>query len=192
MLRYLLLLLFLLPISLKSNELRENFSILDSLVERVSVDISNQIPNEAKPLNLIISEHPASWLIKQHLINNISKKKIPLTDSASENNLNINISKISVEYKLMKADDKLNRLVTVDIDGYIKYKLITPIGKQKLVYSDTIATDDVGVVEASTYAFAKSIVPHPKESFFEKYFQPLIYVSSAVIVTVLFFTLRSK
>jgi hypothetical protein len=192
MFRYLLLLLLLLPISLKSNELRDNFTILDSLVERVSVDISNQIPNDAKPLKLILSEHPASWLVKQHLINNLSKKQIQLTDSASENNLNINILKISVEYKLIKADDKLNRLITVDIDGYIKNKQITPIGKKKLVYSDTIATDDVGLVEASPYSFAKAAVPHPKESFFEKYFQPLIYVSSAVIVTVLFFTLRSK
>lgn len=192
MFRYLLLLLLLLPITVKSNELRENFTILDSLVERVSADISNQIPNTAKPTKLIISEHPASWLLKQNLINNLSKKQITLTDSASENNLNINILKIAVEYKLIKADDKLNRLITVDIDGYMKNTQITPIGKKKLVYSDTIATDDVGLVEASPYAFAKSSVPHPKESFFEKYFQPLIYVSSAVIVTVLFFTLRSK
>jgi len=192
MFRYLLLLLLVLPVTLKSNELRDNFTILDSLVERVSADISNQIPNDAKPLKLIISEHPAAWLLKQHLINNIAKKQITLTDSASENNLNINILKISVEYKLIKADDKLNRLVTVDIDGYLKNKQITPIGKKKLVYSDTITTDDVEVVEASPYAFAKAAVPHPKESFFEKYFQPLIYVSSAVIVTVLFFTLRSK
>jgi hypothetical protein len=184
--------MLLLPISLKSNEIKDNFTILDSLIERVSVDISNQIPSETKSLKMFISDHPASWLLKQHLINNLSKKQIHLTDSASENNLNINILKISVEYKLIKADDKLNRLITVDIDGYMKNKQITPIGKKKLVLSDTIATDDLEKAEISPYQFAKAAVPHPKESFFEKYFQPLIYVSSAVIVTVLFFTLRSK
>lgn len=192
MYRCLVIFLFLLPITLKSNELRDNFTVLDSLIEQVSAEISNQIPKEAQPLKISISEHPAEWLVKQHLINNLSKKNIIITDSTAVNNLNINILKISVEYKLIKSDYKLNRLITVDIDGYIKNKQITPIGKKKLVYSDTIVTDNVGAVETSPYAFAKATVPHPKESFFEKYFQPLIYVSSAVIVTVLFFTLRSK
>ncbi len=192
MYRYIVILLFLLPFTVKANEPKENFFVLDSLIQQVSDDISNQIPNETRLLNISISEHPAAWLVKQLMINSLSQKQITIADSASENNLNINILKIAVEYKLIKSDDKLSRLITVDIDGYIKNKQITPIGKKKVVFSDTIAVDEVGTVETSPYAFAKATVPHPKESFFEKYFQPLIYVSSAVIVTVLFFTLRSK
>lgn len=190
--RYIAILLFLLPIALRANEPKENFFLIDSLVQEISEEISKSINSEVQPLKVNFSEHPAYWLVKQHLINNLSKKQITIADTLCENNLNINILKIAVEYKLIKADEKLNRLITVDIDGYLKNKQITPIGKKKLVFSDTITTDDVVVVEASPYAFAKATVPHPKESFFEKYFQPMIYVSSAIIVTVLFFTLRSK
>jgi hypothetical protein len=175
--------------------LRKNFQIMDSLINVESIRFANEIVKKnINSIELNISDNPASWLVKQHILTALTKNNIKtITENNSETPLlNINIKQIEIQYLNYENDnDSLIRNISVIIDGNLSYyKHIEIIENNSQKYKDIISRSDVDFIKSDN-AFANAPVPERRKTFFEEIAVPFIVVSTAFLTVVILFTVRS-
>ena len=182
------------------NSIRTNFEILDSLSKTISEKIiENVIKHNISKLTLLITNHSSSWLLEQNIVAVGNEKSLQFYNHKSDSinsSLNLNIIKSGIGYlNLDKSRDSIIRVIHYEINGTISRSIsneLIPINNISSVYQDTLSRDDVNLIEHNSYDFSKSSVPEPPKSFFDEITEPLIIVSSAIIVIVLLFSVRSQ
>ncbi|MFH1051829.1 MAG: hypothetical protein V1779_12985 [bacterium] len=190
------IILFLFSVHLNSQTIYpKNFQILDSLInietKRIALEIKNK---NIEKIEITFSEHPASWLVKQHFYKALSDSKIQIeTDKATETvKFNLNIKQVEIQY-LPDANerDSLFRCAVVSLDGNISNNNnIEIIENNLLTYKDKISRDDIEQIK-SDYTFANAPVPEKQKTFFEEIAVPFVVVTTAILTVVILFTVRS-
>ncbi len=190
------IILFLFSIQLNSQTIHQkNFQILDSLIrietQRIALEIKNK---NIEKLKITFSEHPASWLVKQHFYKALSDSQIQIiTDNDTEPvKFNLNIKQVEIQYLPDDNErDSLFRNAVVSLDGNISNNNnIEVIENNLLKYTDKISRDDIEQIK-SDYTFANSPVPEKQKTFFEEIAVPFIVVTTAILTVVILFTVRS-
>jgi len=189
-------LLFVLSYQNAYTQIRSNFRILDSLISLATTDICNSlIADKINKTNIDFTPHSATWLIKQTLVKTAEKFGITL----KSNNKQLTTTEISIKHCFVKyqpisnSDDSLTRICSVDISGITNLPngTIKSLKINKYTFTDKVSKDNLVNISDTQYDFLNPIIPIKQKSFFEKITEPLIIVTSAVLVVVLFFTVRS-
>jgi len=183
-----------------NKKLINNFDVLDSLTGLAISDIALQLQSRSiDSVKLNLATHPASWMVLNKIAdkNKFPSIKIFVTDSGivkKLKTLDLAIKHFSVQYSaLPNSGDSLLRTITVELFGTMSgsESQLETIKNSGKVYKDIISRSDVESVKAQ-YDFANSSVPEKDRTFFEEIAEPFIVVTSAVLIVVLLFTVRSK
>ena len=185
-------------ITATNQNVKQNFTIIDSLVEKAVDEIIEKILRindfDKDTIHFNISTNEASWLVQKHLINKLSKSVLINNNSTKKNFIDLTIENIELNYSFA---DKSNNLVIRDVSLKLfvalhdkNYQVLTFENKQKS--EDTLSYTQLEFANRSNFEFAKAEIPNKKLSIWSKYLEPTIAVVSAAIVTTLFFTVRSK
>ncbi len=192
----LVLLTFALPLAAAPTA---NFVVLDSLVNLSAAHIAGQIAAEGTTsLRYSIQEHPADWLLEQHLIEQNSELRFLTTAVAAEGptpQLDLRIRHLAANYSLHEASaDSLIRELRVSVSGSLASTdgSVRPLPPFQASVHDVIARADVQLVESRQYQFANAPQPAIPDDFVSDFLEPLVYVSAAVVTVVLLFTVRSQ
>ena len=108
--------------------------------------------------------------------------------------INYSIDNASVKYGEMERDGFWGDFIMprkIELGG--NYSLSNRIINSQtfnLTYYDTVAVDNVKVIENPSFPFTQGEVP--SEPFFSGLFEPVVAIGSAAIAVILFFTIRSK
>ena len=105
------------------------------------------------------------------------------------NNLMFKTAYTDLKTKNFLGDDYINRELSVMYSYSIAGKDISD-RKVSKSYKDEIKVDRIEYVENGNYAFLKSVLP--EKPFLKKIMIPAVIVAVSAIVTILFFTIRSK
>lgn len=179
---------------------RSNIEIVDSL-------LLSELDKSAKNLSKVLYDETELDLVDpydfgifrsnvlQSLVdNNIDFGGKEFSDFGNTDGINSNtrieLTKISVAYtskdnRSVYRDIKISyfvQLVTANDDYYKKYDI---------EFQDEIQISDVSNAQSGPYQFLEAPLPKTKNSFLEKYTQPVIMIGSAVVALVLLFTIRS-
>lgn len=167
--------------------------LIDSSFSEIFVEKNDSIPNVIVTLNLgtsfgIFENHI------YHAIQSQNKKIIPLRTSASFCELNYVLENASVEYGEvfrdgLLGDHFLSRKISVTGNYRLggEYTILKDFALSNL---DTVKFNEVQFLENSSYPFSQGKIP--AEPFFSNLFEPLVAITTAAAVIVLFFTVRSK
>jgi hypothetical protein len=175
---------------------RKNIEILDSLndihTERIVKTFNNII---ADSIYININDNPSADYIRQSIFEGFKKKNICITSLRDDksNVLNIIIKDVDVRYGLYKGSkDSVSRNIKVEMGGTYQNNTgqLLVIESKIESFNDVIARDDIDNIK-SFHKFANARVPEVPKTLFEEITEPLIIVTSAIIVVVLLFTVRS-
>ncbi len=181
----------------KAGELSSNFDTLDSLVGEVAEEIGERVASSGvTAANLKFNAHQGLWLLKSAVINSCEKRDVKLFEKGKSEDapeLFIAVKNLGVNYKNADNSDTLRRLIQTDVSAYLRLPEgeISASWEISREYSDLISRKDVTLVECSGHTIASAPVPMGKRSLFEELAEPIIIVSSAIIVVVLLFSIRS-
>jgi len=176
---------------------KSNYSIIDSLVkESTQKIVDNLSDNSSKLFKLNINHHPAAWLVKELIIKEAAKRNIAFsTDDSLTSRVDISINDLRVSFdNFSEDDDSLIRKVSINLSGVVSSNnhQITPIPNFIFTYSDKVSRNDLPLIQSPQHDFANSQVPSVPKSFFREIAEPFIIISSAALVVILLFTVRSN
>jgi hypothetical protein len=175
-----------------------NFDVLDSLIKLNAEDIVKDIDERGiDSFTLEIHEHPADWLLRQHVVSSAAARDIKITESDSMPGRPIvkpAIKNIKIEYaNLAGDDDRVSRRISSSVSAIISGQGgLSDLPSEVYSRSDTLIRAQARLAAETPYGFAKGEIPNPPESFFDKYIVPVVVVSSAAVTAFLLFTVRSK
>jgi hypothetical protein len=189
-------LILLIAVNARSSEFMSNFDILDSLSKKAANEIIIRLDyNRTDSMIVSFTQHPASWLIEQHLLNKgkDAGKRFFTHHKEKQSLLTVNIKKMIVEYDLHQNNDSLFRNITLIISQTLEKPngILLGLREINICWKDEIGRDDIQYAESSPYPFARGTVPEPERTFFEKIAEPVIFISTAIITIALLFSVRS-
>lgn len=173
---------------------KSNYSILDSLTRSAGGNVVSFLREQSiDSCGLMLSVHPAAWLLRQELV---SSKKIRFFEgNSSQKHLSeIQIQDCAVRYFLYSdSGDSLVREAQLLTKGiFHKAGALIEIPQFSAVIRDTIARDDVSIVEIPAYPFTKAPIPEQPKGFFSEIAEPVLFVAAAAVTVLLLFTVRSQ
>ncbi len=183
-----------------NNSPKTNFFIIDSLAVRSADSLCKIIGSKnIDKLALIISDHPAKLFLKKRITNCLTIEQVDIYDKKAEidstGKIEIWIDSIGVNYYKTAGDKKnLKREIFVQFSAAltdISGKVIN-LPLHTGTYSDNIPRALLKQVEASPYEFAQNKAPEEEHSFFDSILEPAIVVTSAIVVIIILFTVRSN
>lgn len=176
---------------------KENTELLDAVAHRC-IDSLTSNSNVQALHAITISPHPAAERLQQHValrvpIPVLLASSPPLADTSAL--LHVFIGDYAVRYHLYPDDaDSLTREVRLWITA--TETTATGAHQQPTQYvasvRDTIARGDIPFVESRQYSYAQAPVPDSPPSLYTDVVEPLLIISSAIITTILLFTVRSQ
>lgn len=177
---------------------RSNYKILDSLILLATQDICDDLISIGSNKAILnFQKHSATWLVKQGMLRSAERKKLHFFIKGNDNKLpviEISINECFIEYQIIKnSNDSLKRVFNLNIYGIINKTngKIQTLKSNEYKFEDIISREDLAYINDTDYAFLNPKVPKKTRSFFEKITEPIIVVASAVLVVILFFTVRS-
>ncbi len=173
---------------------QSNYKILDSLSRLAGENITSFLNRQSiDSCGLLLTIHPAAWLIRQELV---SSKKIGFLDGNSSQKYlaEIQIQDCAVRYFIYSdSGDSLVREAQLLTKGiFHKAGALIEIPQFSAVIRDTIARDDIPIVEIPAYPFTKAPIPEQPKGFFVEIAEPVLFVAAAAVTVLLLFTVRSQ
>lgn len=167
-------------------ELRSNFSIMDSLCASAAQRFSTALAGGSyvTDISLTVANHPASWLVRQHLL--------AAQNKAHRGNVGmctVNIVECGVLYTSLPEKDSLQRRCRVELRGIAGSEVISPV---ECMYVDTIARADVSRAESPRHEAFVAALPAPQLTMWDEILEPLLVVGALATTVVLLFTVRSQ
>ena len=173
-------LLFLFSFNLNA-ELRDNFSVLDSLTKAQATKISDLIIDKnIKEFELILTSPYNTVIFEANLNQEFEKKE--LLNVFGEDSLIVKVLKYGIKYTSI-LNDSLERIV--ELRSYVLNKTLNNI------YIDTINRDDVKFIENTNFDELKAQIPARKLTLWEKILEPFIVIGSMLVFVLLLFNVRS-
>jgi hypothetical protein len=136
-----------------------------------------------------ITNHSSKWLLKQALIKQAGDSKI-LFYGETGAMLRIDINSIKINYSQINSDS-ISRAISISLFAYENSKVKKIIYDSTICVRDTIPKYSLPSIENKNYSFTKGDYPLQKTSFFDKYIEPVLFSTAAIITTVLLFSVRS-
>jgi hypothetical protein len=162
-------------------ELKDNYSVLDSLTKSQANQISEYLKQQNKkefelflisPYNTIIFESNLNQIFNDYELLNIS----------GEDSLKINVIKYGVRYDAI-IGDSLER--TIEIKSYLLNKTF------ENKFTDFISREDIARIETANFYELKAVMPKRKLSLWEKIMEPFVVIGSMLVFVLLLFNVRS-
>ncbi len=174
------IILFLLTINLNA-QLRDNFSIIDSLTKVQSVKISQiLLEKNLKMFELNLISPYNTVIFEANLNTEFEKNK--LLNIADEDSLILKIIKFGVNYSVIQ-NDSLER--KIELRTFVLNKTLNNI------YLDTIFRDNIKFIENTNFKELKAEIPERKLTLWEKILEPFIVIGSMLVFILLLFNVRS-
>jgi hypothetical protein len=151
------------------------------------------------PVCFSVSNNEADFLVEKHFLkvgnnedflNNSFRKNA----NCEANSIKFVIEKIDVNFQKMKTSkDSVYRTSNVKLFVLIsdENSFVSSYQIEKSI-QDVLNYDDLEEVNRTNFNFARTEILQKDLTIWDKYFEPVIVVVSAAIVTTLFFTVRSK
>jgi hypothetical protein len=142
---------------------------------------------------LSVSPHSAAWLVKQELVSSESIRFFE-ENSTQKYRLEVQIQDCAVRYFLTNdSSDSLVREGQILTKGIVHaFGSLIPIPQFSAVYRDTIARNDVALVEIPSYPFTKPPIPERSKGLLSEIAEPVLLIAAAAITVILLFTVRSQ
>ncbi len=175
---------------------KSNYDLIDSLVKSASnLIIGSARQSDNDTFRIEFNRHPAAWLVREEISKSAENRKagLKIKDSGLPF-MEIAIKDCGVAYEIYPDDnDTLIRIINVSISGILTTKdgKIIPLPEYSSSLKDKISVNDLPFVQSAQHDFANSPVPVPPKSFFRQLAEPFIVISTAALVVVLLFTVRS-
>ncbi len=140
------------------------------------------------------AEHPAAWVLESGLAAAAEARSIRLVRCESPG-VSVAVTSIGVAYAATDNEDVLERTATIEavvlVDGSPASSRVTRA--LRATRRDTIPAAALPVVEAAGYEFTRGTPPPPAPTgFWATVVEPAVVVGSAVVMTILLFTVRSQ
>jgi|GEM_PF-2455725 hypothetical protein len=158
------------------------------LLKQVPVDSNSQ-------LNFKISEHPSAIRFQNVFLSEFQSMGITIgKENSFKAGLSMFIKEFYIEYLYNESQDSLKRRAVLVIGGNFTSadKLEKSFNDIQSIFEDTIATNELNNIVSNEFKYAEKPLPERKNSFFEEVFEPALVVVTAIITTVLLFTIRSN
>lgn len=176
---------------------KENIELLDSVAYLCVDSLVDEIQRHTFH-TIVINQHPAAERL-QHLI--ALRTALPvLVGSPSSSHqpptaLHMFIGDYAIRYHLYTNDaDSLVRETRLWLTTMATTETASqqPSPQYSASLRDTIARSDIPFVESRQYAYARAPVPDSPSGLYDDVVEPLLIISSAIITTILLFTVRSQ
>jgi hypothetical protein len=195
-----------LPVQANDPLPRTNFEQTQSLIKKFAEKIYIELQKfPDSPYSIKCTNHPISQYIEgirrnsQYiegiLISELSTRNLRFYYSESDtiSKLELLVNQFRIEYaKIPDEKNKLKRTIAFSVSALIKRKslAINPF-KFDTLATDTIDVESIGYIERDGSPF-KGELPPEKETFFDRYIEPIVVIVSSALVVLLFFSVRSK
>ncbi len=191
---FIVTLIMILPNGLYSKTLLTNYQVIDSFSVVLAAEISSEVKElSIKSLKYAINEHAVNSLVEINIIESLSRNDISVNIGESQSILNINIGEVKVIYDLHSDNDSLYRKITFKAKATLGHNEKTfIIANRQDSFNDVVARANIPVYEDKSFAFTQGSVPEPKLSLFDKIIKPAVYITTAAVVILLLFTVRSN
>ena len=196
--KFLFIIIFLFLDSFTIAQSKANLEVFFGLVDSSVVKINNTISSPVKEVKINFnSGNYFSVFQDQVLYDFVKLGRTVVPDSPTSSGVievNYTLERAVVEYGDMERDGffggfYLPRKVKVEGSYSVKNNIVTP-GNFNFTYRDTVAVDDIKILENPSFTFTQGDVP--PEPFLSNLFEPVVAIGSAAIAVILFFTIRSK
>lgn len=145
-------------------------------------------------LRYSIARGAASFLVEEQLLLRAQEAGITAiaTDSAAD--VVLAMKEIAVDYTRLPDEDSCARRAHVACTAIINgtgstRSTLTTVADLR----DTIAADDIATVEAGGYDFTRgTALQQPSRGFWKSVVEPAVVIGASVVMTILFFTVRSQ
>jgi len=200
----LFILFFVLHFTIQCEEkciIKNNFEMLDTVMYLAISEVKTklQMSELQVPVCFNISNNEADFLVEKNFLKVRNNEDFPnnffqKNAYCEANSIKIVIEKIDVNFQKMKSNkDSVYRNSNVKLFVLVsdKNSFVSSYEIAKSI-QDTLNYNDLEEVNRTNFSFAKTEIPQKDLTIWNKYFEPVIVVVSAAIVTTLFFTVRSK
>ena len=193
----LFLIVFSFQISFVFAQTKTNLQVFYSLVDSSVAGINQKVSTKYVKVNY--SKGNNFSVFQNEVISDFVKLgRTVLADSnkntADVTSINYIIDNAKVKYGDMERDGFFGDFIMpreIKLSGsYSLSERVVDSQRFNLTYTDTVAVDDVKVIENSSFPFTEAQVP--SEPFFSSLFEPVVAIGSAAVAVILFFTVRSK
>ncbi|MCX6154869.1 MAG: hypothetical protein NT007_11995 [Candidatus Kapabacteria bacterium] len=176
---------------------KSNISIFDSLTApfiKSSIDTILSVCKTEDTLKLSYPASDAGMYFFSSISKNIQQKKhLKQSFYGEYSDITIYISKYNVNYNNMKnCFDCISRTIDIDLLINIKHHNGGTFLKYQKSFRDTIDRIRIPNLEGQNYQFCKAQVPEPVDSFWNEYFEPIVFTIISVVCVSAFFLVRSK
>lgn len=175
-----------------AEEVRTNFTILDSLTKAAIQQLCAASGVESDSIVCSVKEHAAEWLVTARLAEYCPKIHLRAPTPSTGT---LGITSFGVRYERLTAyDDSLRRICTVAFAGTFIRKSgeLAAFPATTVSHADIIAISDITSAESGGYDFSRGAIPQRDSGFMKDIIEPLVIVSTAALTVLLLFTVRSQ
>ncbi len=172
---------------------RDNYAILDSLLEKSCADICNTTNlQDVDSLYLTLSEHRSSSALRMKLVSRLSELGVKVSEDA-KTELEILIIKFGVSYSPVPENiEFVNRHLHVKLGGLLIQGLNSvPIRETSYAFSDVIKRENIPSLSGNSMLYDSGPLPETPTGFFDSIIEPVIVIGASALAAFLFFTVRS-
>ena len=193
----LFLIVFSFQISFVFAQAKTNLQVFYGLVDSSVAGINQKVSTQYIKLNYSTGNDFS--VFKNQVISDFVKLGRTVLADSNKNNtdvtsINYIIDNAKVKYGDMERDGFFGDFIMpreIKLSGsYSLSKRVVDSQRFNFTYTDTVAVDDVRVIENSSFPFSESEVP--SEPFLSSLFEPVVAIGSAAVAVILFFTVRNK
>lgn len=142
-----------------------------------------------------VIRHPASWVVENALPASAEARGVNVLACDSTAALTLALRSIGVVYGAIDGDDEhLERTATLQLSAVHRSKAAAGTARTiTVVARDTVPSAAVPTLDGSGYDFARGVPPPASGGgFWSKVLEPAVVVGASVVMTILFFTVRSQ
>ncbi|HVZ41283.1 MAG TPA: hypothetical protein VHI13_18530 [Candidatus Kapabacteria bacterium] len=143
----------------------------------------------------VVIRHPASWLVEENMAQAAAGRGMHVRSCDSNASVTIALRSVGVAYDAIAGDDdRMSREATIEVSALLR----PPDGviretHYRSVRRDTVAADQIPRLDGSGYDFARGTQPvQPGGGFWSRVVEPAVVIGASVVMTILFFTVRSQ
>ncbi len=142
-----------------------------------------------------VIRHPASWVVENALPASAEAHGVSVLACDSTAALTLALRSIGVVYGAIDGDDEhLERTSTLQLSAVHRSKAAAGTARTiTVVARDTVPSAALPTLDGSGYDFARGVPPPASGGgFWSKVLEPAVVVGASVVMTILFFTVRSQ
>ncbi|MBS1913563.1 MAG: hypothetical protein JST22_16365 [Bacteroidetes bacterium] len=143
----------------------------------------------------VVIRHPASWLVEENMAQAAASHGMQVRSCDSDASVTIALRSIGVAYDVVAGDDDhVSREASIEVSALLRSSggAIRET-HYRSVRRDTVAADQVPRLDGSGYDFTRGTQPaQPGGGFWSRVVEPAVVIGASVVMTILFFTVRSQ